>query len=587
MRTYAFILGSCALLTDATMAQGELKQSAWQGSVAQDQLRGDTRRVKAELLALIDEYGRYSSAAADIQKVKEAAGDLANLDEKEMLALVEALRTASRQSGDEAGGTLAASEEAQRKIEVRLRDIADRLTRERMMAEMKLRLEKLALRQAANLRETERLSEQSANPNRLPREERLPLATAAAEQRALTPELKMVSEQLQKAAANEADKKTFEEVAEKLKAAEAAAAAQQAEQNMTGNLPQAATEQKKVEQALKEAIATLDAAATPEARLNEAAAKLESQAARQESLAQAPRQSDTSQKTAAKVQGELADRLDLTQPQTGDLKPEVAEQLEQATKQSEELAQQNNADPAQQKALAEKLENLSKEMREQAAQMAQEAAAKANQNSEQGQQPPQLSAADLEQMRELADKLAEAKEQLQDAKQGEQAGAEKAGQELAAAQEMTQAAGEALPKEIGENVAKAGEKAGEGKEGMAKEGQGAAQNFAQAQEHIDKALQGLAKAEAQAKQGQGQAKNGNKPGKPKSGVSGTGDPGKKASEASSTADANSDINNPSTRREAGVREALSLLQQEKAPAGYEEKVQQYIRTLAEGEAPVK
>jgi hypothetical protein len=565
--TRALILGSCALLANAasaqekTPAQNELKDSAWQGSVAQEQLRGDTRRVKAELLALIEEYGRYSSAADDIRKLKEAAANLADLDEKQMLALVEAMRLASRQNGDEAGDTLANTEEAQRKIELQLRGIADQLARERLIAEMKLRMERLALRQAANLRETERLAEKSSDPDNLPREERQALTTAKAEQKALSPELQMVADQLEKAATNEEDKKAFDAVAEKLKAAEAQAAAKRAEQEMRDDLNQAAEAQKLVEEALKEAIATLDAATTPEARLNEAAAKLESQAVRQQALAETDRKSENDQEAAAKIQGELADRADLVQPQNGDVSPEVAEALQKAAEKSEQLAQQDNANPAEQKELAETLKGLSDQMREQAAELAQQNA---------GQQG-QAQATDPQQMQELADKLTEAKEQLEAAKNGDAAKAEAAGEQLAEAQQMTEAAGGALPKEIGENVAKAGEKAGQGKQGLA-----------QAQQHVDAAMQALGQAQAQA---QAQA-NSSKKGQPKPGKIGMGDPGKDPSAASSTALADSDINS-SSRRDASVREALSLLEQEKAPAGYEEKVQQYLRTLADGEAPVK
>ena len=102
-RTTALIVTS-SLVAGISAAQEphSAKTTAYQTSVSQEQLRASTRRLKTEMVGLLDEYGQYQAATGELAKLKNALGQLDTVSENDMLAVVKILRDASRmEKGDD------------------------------------------------------------------------------------------------------------------------------------------------------------------------------------------------------------------------------------------------------------------------------------------------------------------------------------------------------------------------------------------------------------------------------------------------------------------------------------------------------
>lgn len=188
---------AAALATASPAVQAAEKSSsatAYQASVAQDQVRKQTQRIREELRALLVEFQSNTVAAQELAQGKTILGQLDALSDSEMLEVVKALREASRAS-DPAGSNarLAAAGTRQKGIQSALQTIADRLTAQKDEASMRQRLRQLAVRQTSAQRQGELMASRWTQPEII--------TLAQAEQNAIKDETGSALETLQRLSA--------------------------------------------------------------------------------------------------------------------------------------------------------------------------------------------------------------------------------------------------------------------------------------------------------------------------------------------------------------------------------------------------
>jgi len=601
-----------------------LKTTAYQTSVSQEQLRGSTRRLKDEMINLLDEFSQYQAASTELQRLKGALQELDNVTQEDMKKVVQTLREASRtESLDDTKQKMITASGEQKTIQSLLRALADRLALQRDEASIQQRLSNLALRQISNLRDTQKMADAGIKPDKVPQELKNKQAVTKAEQAALKEEVKMAMDTLRKLAANP-EAKAREAFAEALKTGEenkVEEKAQEAAEKLATSLPEAAESSKAVSENLQKMVEKLNAGKSAEDQSRELAQQMKELSQQQEQLAKtSPKAWSNNQEAIKQQQEKIADKLEMAKAALDKVNPEASNEATKAKDESNQIAESlskrdalNKVDNIaklanEQKGVADKLEAASKMLAKQA-----DALAQANNpegQNENGENSPESESAPMSpaeaaladavsQVMDARSEMSIAQRQLQQGgdKESAKQGLQKAQASLEGARQQAAKAGEAVGQDVDKNLQQSQAATAKAEQGVgvgSKQDQERSQwNIDAARREADKALEGLQKAAnalaaqaAAAKEGQGMAENkppGEQPGKgpvtTSKGKAGGGSKGKgTGSEDSISA---------TSKRQEGQREALSLLQTEKAPSEYEAMVQQYVRNLADGELPAQ
>ncbi|MEA3208662.1 MAG: hypothetical protein QOE70_1719 [Chthoniobacter sp.] len=612
----------CAILAAPNLWAAEpepnVKTTAYQTSVAQEQLRGNARRLKEEMLGLLGEFSEYRSAGPELARLKETLEQLDSASQAEMLAVVKTLREASRtENADNARGKILEASGEQKNIQALLRKLADRLILQKDAAAMEQRVKTLALRQVANLRAVKELAASGAKPEKVPQELRNQQAVANSEQEALQNEVKMAMETLRKLAQNPEAAKN-EAFKEALAAAEKQGLEEQAKQaaeKSATDFAEAAQAAKALSEGLKNTLQALQKNQSAAEQAQNLAQELKELAQREDRMAKTSARAWGGEREAIRnEQQQISAKLEVAQKAVEKLNAAAGAQTAQAQEKSEQLADSlkrgNKLDKLEaiaktsdaQRDLAEQLGKASEMLQKQADALAA--------NSPEGSENAPQSAAEAA-IGEAVKQVMDAKSQLGLAQRqlrgGDDAGGQQrlgdAQQALQKAQEKAAEAGEAVNQSVGKDLQQAQANTAKGEKGI---GQGSKEeqersrwSLDRARENASAALDGLKLAANQlAAQAAAEAAGktaGNQPGKErqdgKGGKDGKG-PGKAAtsrgdqggSNARGTTGSEATDFSAVARLRSGQREALSLLETEKAPSEYEAMVKQYLRNLAESDS---
>lgn len=607
----AAALASAVPVSAQEKKEASAKTTAYQTSVSQEQLRSTTRRLKGEMVALLDEFGQYQAASGELKKLTQALGELDTVTEKDMVAVVKILREASRmEKMEDTKAKLVEASGGQKEIQSLLRSVADRLTLQKEEAEIQQRLDNLALRQMANLRDTRKLAESGEKPEKVKWENKKTQEINKAEQEALRKEVAMTMDALKNLAekSDSPEKEAFEQALKTGEENLIRTKAEESSEKLKTDFTEAAKQQEQLLQDLQKMAQGLQSRKTAEEQSRELAEKMDQLAEKQDQLAKnLPSAYGDDKQAVRKEQEKIADQLELAKESLSKLNPEAAAKAEQAKQEAAAAADQirdkkamekidNVAKAADaQKAVADKLDEVSEMLQKQADALAGNDPQQQNGDAPQSdpamsQQQAAISSA-VNQVLEAKSQMSLAKKQLQDG--GDQANAKQrldsAQQMLDQARQEVAKAGEAVSKNVGEELQKADENLGKAEEGV---GVGSKQDqeksrwgIDRANENANRALAGLQQAanqlasqqaqQSQQQQAQSQSQQKGQQGqKSNADTNGpAGDMGRDKGESSSVSAV--------SKGGGGQREALSLLQQEKAPTEYEAMVQQYIRNLAE------
>lgn len=603
-----------ASLTALALAQGpssslaqestSTRSAAYQSSVAQDQLRAQTKRLKEDMLRMLEEFRQNPAAAAEVAQAQAALEKLGSLSDKEMLAVVQSLREASRvEAVDEAKTKMVAASNDQKQIQSALQALSDRMTLFRDEASIQQRLNSLVLRQLAAQRQSRNLTDGTVRDW----EVKTVFPITVSEQEALKTEINLLLETLKKLAANPAStaRQTFANVlaaGQNLKIETLVASA--VTDLSAKNYPGAIDNQGKVVAGLQNLIDVLNKAKTDEERMQAAATKVKELAALQKQLANnAVKAPVYAMGNILGKQQQITDQVTAIQKEINEISPQSANPLEEARKTMENVDKtiksaefkknEGNKTPMieSQKGAADKLEMVADMLQKKADEMA-----GADSSAGTGGESPDSKA--MQAINDAAKEVLKAQSNISlanslmnnpgavDAAKSQMDGAQSA---LDKAQQALQGAGEAVAPSVGENLSGADKDVAGTK---AQTGTGADQEKARwgldrAGEKAAAALKGLQDA-ANALAAKGGA---NEPGK---GQPGKGQPGKSgkfdgtvaggAGAPGNTAQEDSDFSAISKLSDK-ERMALSVLQREKSPPEYSVMVQQYLKNLADGDMP--
>ena len=142
MKTNLSIIALIALggFASSVEESPELKNAAYQTGTSQDQLRGETRVVKEAIEALREEFHDYSSMQIELGMLESAMRDLTGLEEHDMPDTSAIFKDASRQDDpQELRQKLIMGSLQQKKMQIILREIADRLYLQRDLVMMRNR----------------------------------------------------------------------------------------------------------------------------------------------------------------------------------------------------------------------------------------------------------------------------------------------------------------------------------------------------------------------------------------------------------------------------------------------------------------
>lgn len=556
------LLFSLACLSSPVHAEGNA--GAYRGSVAQDQLRLATAELEAQLGELAAEYGQYKAAAGEVEQLQAGIRSLRDLTGKSMPEVSALLLSASR-AGDasQAKAELQRADEGQKRIQVKLREVADRLSRQAAAGAMRERIEQLLDRQTANLRKTRELAGTEGNdPHRL--------AARRAEQANLEQEIKLAGESLRQLAQAAEVAPALKTAAELAKQANLESMASEAVTVMEGNLAESVAKQASVRDALQTMMAALDAARPEEERAWEMAAQLAEVAAKERENSNKTRGTvDPEQaKDRRSEESEVTDGLETMQSRVAALDPALGEGMKQAQATSQSLAQQSTkeafaGDPDFRTEMADAQRDFSSQLAELGRKLQDKAMAAQNAEALAGMSPQEQALRgaidDLTEARAQSDaayKLAARNEQgFTQPLDGTDAKVAEAREGLKGMQDFEAA----VQKDLDDVQSRSAEaRKGRAEHHIYRIREGIDRSLATLQNALNQmALADMSQQDASTGQGQGDGGVGKAAGK--------GGPGYAANAAAGKAQ----------------REALNLLQQEKVAPEYEEMVKEYIKKLAE------
>lgn len=589
------------------------RTAAYQGSMAQDQLRAQTRRLKTEINQMLEDFSKNPAAAEEVALARTALAKLDSLSEKDMLAVVQTMREASRAEGSgEAKTKLVAASNGQKQVQAALRALSDKMTLAKDESSVQQRLSELLLRQLANQRQAKNLTDGTVRDFEV--KTFLPIAVSG--QEAMKTEITLLMETLKKLAANPAstNRLTFASIlmvgqSSQAESLAAAAAADVAAKNYTG----AIDNEGKVVAGLQSMVEALNKTKTAEERMRAAAAKIKELASLEQQLAKNTVKAEIYAMDKIKEkQQQIADEVTAIDKEISQISPQAKAPLTEAEKDLDAITdtikapsfRKNEANKAgvveAQKGAADKLGRLGDMLQKKADELAGLDNPAGSDSFGAGGDSPDSKA--MEAISNAANEVIKAQANISLAKglMSKPSAADDAksqmgkGQEaLSKAQEALAGAGDAVAPSVGENLtgAKADVAATEAQTGKGAGQEKAAFGLDSAGKKAAAALKGLqdaantlaAKGGAGPGAGKGQAGKG-KPGKGPPGKSGKFD-GTVASGAGSPGNTQQEDTDFSSQNKLSDKDrmALSLLQREKSPPEYTVMVQQYLINLADGE----
>lgn len=338
MKNPRFITISATLLAlPATLHSAEDRKqqnAAYQSSVEQEQVRAQTRRLVASISTMLEEFRKNPAAAEEVNLTEATLKKLQSLSDEEMSAVVETLRQASKAGtpSDTSAKVLAANKTA-KEIQITLSALADKLALYQDEASIELKLMALLRRQITNQRQTRYLRDGVLKSEEQASEADL----TSVEQKAIVEEASALIQNLGRLAANSAStgKAAFAATYDAGNAAQLIPHSQQASASATAkDFPMTHGSQAKVIEALQVMLISLSTDKTLEERYRAAEQKMRTLSQKEQALARTTTNAGLPQQRAIiRRQQEIADQRTLVEREILQLSPATAILLDQ-TRQS-------------------------------------------------------------------------------------------------------------------------------------------------------------------------------------------------------------------------------------------------------------
>lgn len=603
MKNPRFITISATLLAMPVASHSaddrKLQNAAYQASVEQEQVRAQTRRLVASISAMLEEFRKNPAAAEEVKLTEATLKKLQSLSDEEMSAVVTTLREASK-SGEMSPKILAANKTA-KEIQLTLSNLADKLALYQDEASVELKLLALLRRQITNQRQARYLRDGVLKVEEQEKEAEL----TSVEQKAIAEESNSLIQSLSRLTANPASssKSIFAATYNAGIAAQLVPHSQQAASTASAkDYPNTHASQARVIEALQMMLLSLSTDKTLEERFRAAEQKMRTLSQKEQALARTTTNSGLpQQRSIIRRQQEIADQRTLVEREILQLSPATGTLLDQTRQSLDGIDNtlQKNAGaldrPNEKLVVVNSQGDVAKSFLEIAELLKKQGDAVAQSNgSGQGSSDSPSSA-----LGKAADFVSEAINNMDMAKDllgrgGDSNSAQdqinKAQGNIEKAISQLGDAGNSSPKGAGDNLEDANTSLGEGAEQVAKGGgqddrNKANANLGEARNSATKALAEMQKqlnamsTQNQILAGSQSEDNSQNP------TEGTGQGGGWGTTFKHTNDYTSF--SALAKVSSKNREALSMLQREKAPPEYDTMSRQYMKNLAEGVVPAQ
>lgn len=314
---------------------GSTRQSAYKGSIRQDEIKNSTGKVRAELLAVLREMQMNGLLDFKPENIRKAAAELGVVGEEQMQGVVDALKGASLNEDPAAQKRqIVEAYTTQTEITQRLDKLAMQFQRAQARAELGKAARNLLERQMAVQRDTQGLLAEK-------KPDAAKTQAAKASQTALKSEAAHLLQKIKDAekilAPDESAQLALSrQIAEKAGLEEAA---DKASQNLSGDqLAAAVKEQERAKKALSELVKSMDSHLPAMERLQNMVGELDKAIQEQKATAQEAA-NETGRPDLKEKQQHLADKTEITRDQAASLNAKAASELDRARQQMEVAAQ--------------------------------------------------------------------------------------------------------------------------------------------------------------------------------------------------------------------------------------------------------
>lgn len=426
---------------ETSAAVANLQQSAYRGSVAQEEIRQRTEKIQSDLGQMMQELKLNGMETSDLATLSNISNHLSILSQGDMQKVIQALQKASVDlEATKSQKALTGAYQMQKDLTLKLKGLAQVMAAHQSDNGLLLRLQNLLVRQSANIRHTASL-QTTNDPVDAGQKPQLDLIRA--EQSAIGSEIDLFTSSLladenrSPADSSAPGAKLLLDAMHEKRTQETALAATQATNR--GALPEALAQQTALRDSLTALLQLASLRENANARLEQATASLQDLSTAQQQLQAATKESKLDRATLAERQEQIDDQAEAAKAQLQTVNPEAATQIAaaqnamrqslsppsdskspDAAKQTEALQSLAQAQKlvAQQMAAAQAQQNQSPV--EQTAQL-QQAQDEVRQAQQTAASDPKSAAASLQQAQQnafalapqAADKIADATNQLQ------------------------------------------------------------------------------------------------------------------------------------------------------------------------------
>lgn len=352
MKTFSLVTLAAAFVAAPVNLHADektsLQTSAYRNSIAEDEVRNQTEKVKTDLLRLMEDLQQNNLSGQEFAEAENVIGQLGSLSEKDLAPLVAALREASSSGDAEALSKMTGASKEQKEVQVALKGMADRLILHQLQASMVQRLRQLALKQAANTRRTDEVARAGREAANLPEQLQPVFTLNVEEQNAIKKEVAQALDVLKKVvdARPAAERPGFAEaLSEGINLKMGPLADTAASDTAAGQFANAMKLQSQVRAGLEAMLLKLAATQPLEERVRETAAKANELAAQQKQLAEASKKADpAARRDIEEAQNKLTDQVAALKKEMQDFNARAAQQTEKAEQAARQADEKLKAD---------------------------------------------------------------------------------------------------------------------------------------------------------------------------------------------------------------------------------------------------
>lgn len=334
-------LTGAAQTASAEPSGNDIQQSAYKSSIAEEGIRKDADKIKAQIAALLEELKVNGLQSSSLTVLSNASTNLDFISQQDMQQVINSLQGASLTTEQQQQQQkLLAAYQGQKDISLKLKSLAGDMSSAQSQNALPLLLQGLITRQSANLRKTKALGG-SDKPDSLNEQQKAQWTIIQADQNSISGEVELLLKLLQKSNAPTVanpfpEPVDPETVAARAQLKESATMASQYIQ--TGPFATAVQKQTSLHDSLIQMLVKVDAGIDAATRLGQAKSLLTRTQSAQKEVSNSSQQSNTNTASLIEPQYVVGDQAEIAQALIKALNVEAAQQVKVARQDMEQSA---------------------------------------------------------------------------------------------------------------------------------------------------------------------------------------------------------------------------------------------------------